>query len=120
MTLPEMLDTPAAALTATGIWLCLAVMFPLLGLRRHSMAMRGLVLLGVPTLGWLTLLCGPVIGVAGFVLGALVLIARPMVRGAARRRMRADRHLVRQRAHRHAVSRADTQAVMQPEKGRQS
>lgn len=66
------------ALTIAGVWL-LAVLVLRLALppQRRSSAMRIMVLLGVPALGWLTLKCGPGIGVAGFLLGLLVLLWPP-------------------------------------------
>ena len=66
------------------IWLALAIatvwLIAVLVLRialppsRRDGPMRVMVLLGVPTLGWLTLKCGPGIGGAGFLLGLLVLL----------------------------------------------
>lgn len=62
------------ALAIAGLWLAGVLILRLsLAPARRVMAMRVMVLLGVPALGWLTLKCGPGIGVAGFLLGLLAL-----------------------------------------------
>ncbi|WP_265501072.1 DUF2484 family protein [Paracoccus beibuensis] len=73
---------PAAALLLTGTWLCLALLMPRLARRWHIRARWTLVALGVPTVGLLTLLWGPGIGVAGFALGLLALLGRQSPRRA--------------------------------------
>ena len=73
---------PMAALLLTGLWLCLALLVPSLPRRWHSGTRWTLVVLGVPTVGWLTLLWGPGVGVAGFVLGLWALLGRQARRRA--------------------------------------
>lgn len=68
------------ALAVTGLWLLAAFLMPLLAQRFRGRATVVLIALGVPILGWLTLLWGPGIGVASFALGVLALIARPLGR----------------------------------------
>lgn len=73
MTTMQLLTLPATAAAVTGVWLCLAWFVPLLTARRRAPANWSLVALGVPILGWLTLIWGPGIGVMGFALGLLTL-----------------------------------------------
>ena len=74
---------PVMALAVTGMWLLAACLVPLLPDRLRSPATVVLIALGVPSLGWLTLLWGPGIGVASFALGLLALIVRPFGRRRA-------------------------------------
>ncbi|WP_378942597.1 DUF2484 family protein [Paracoccus sp. R86501] len=74
---------PVMALAVTGMWLLAACLVPLLPDRLRSPATVVLIALGVPSLGWLTLLWGPGIGVASFALGLLALIVRPFCRRRA-------------------------------------
>lgn len=78
MTAIQLLTLPMTAAAVTGVWLCLACLVPLLAPGRRSTANWCLVVLGVPILGWLTLVWGPGIGVLGFALGLLALSRRPM------------------------------------------
>ncbi|MDO5613028.1 MAG: DUF2484 family protein [Paracoccus sp. (in: a-proteobacteria)] len=64
---------PVAALLASGLWLLMALLIPRVPLRWRVAAVWGMVLTGVPMLGWLTLHWGPGPGIAGFVLGLLAL-----------------------------------------------
>lgn len=68
-----------ATMAVSAGWLLLACLQPYLGPHHRPRAFRALVALGVPTLGWLTLHWGPMLGVAGFALG-LVLLFRPPLR----------------------------------------
>lgn len=77
---PVLLSRPALALALVALWLVLACLLPLLAGRRQRRAIRALVLAGVPALGWLTLLWGPGIGVAGLGLGLLILLGHPATR----------------------------------------
>ncbi|CAM3492244.1 DUF2484 domain-containing protein [Paracoccus nototheniae] len=84
--LPEILSQPALALALVGLWLVLACLLPvLLSGRRQRRATRAMVLAGVPALGWVTLLWGPGIGVAGFGLGLLILLGHPSGRRSRHR-----------------------------------
>lgn len=74
---------PVISLALTGIWLLAACMVPLLPTRLRPTAIVTLIVLGVPSLGWLTLLWGPGIGVASLALGLLALIVRPLGRRRA-------------------------------------
>ena len=65
---------PVMALAVTGLWLLAACLLPCLPDRIRSYASVTLIALGVPSLGWLTLLWGPGIGVASLALGLLALI----------------------------------------------
>ncbi len=76
-------SSPAAALLLTGLWLCLALLMARLPRRWHIRARWALVAFGVPTVGWLTLLWGPGIGVGGFALGLLALLGPNSLREAA-------------------------------------
>ncbi|WP_246054922.1 DUF2484 family protein [Paracoccus gahaiensis] len=73
------------ALALVVLWLVLACLVAQLPARWQLRATRALILAGVPALGWLTLLWGPGIGVAGLGMGLLILLGRP----TARRRRRA-------------------------------
>ena len=75
----------ALALALVVGWLVAASLMTLLPPRWHLRATWALIGAGVPALGWLTLLWGPGIGVAGLGLGLLILLGRP----TARRRRRA-------------------------------
>lgn len=66
-----------SALAAAAAWLTLAVALPHLHIRNAPRAFRALVAAGVPVLGWLTLNCGPVIGLTGFALGLATLLRTP-------------------------------------------
>jgi hypothetical protein len=68
---------PVAALLAGALWLCLAALLPRLPMDWAVRARWGLVGMGVPTVGWITLLWGPGIGVGGLALGLLALLDRP-------------------------------------------
>lgn len=68
------------ALSLVVVWLVAACLMTLLPARWHPRATWALVLAGVPALGWLTLLWGPGIGVAGLGLGLLILLGRPTAR----------------------------------------
>ena len=74
---------PVMALAVTGLWLLAACLLPCLPDRIRSYASVTLIALGVPSLGWLTLLWGPGIGVASLALGLLALIVRPLGRRRA-------------------------------------
>ncbi|MFN4060856.1 DUF2484 family protein [Paracoccus hibiscisoli] len=75
-------DPAIQSLLLAGLWLALACALPRLPRRWQVGAAWLLVLAGVPALGWLTLNWGPGLGVAGFGLGLLMLLARPTARRA--------------------------------------
>ncbi|WP_410216475.1 DUF2484 family protein [Paracoccus sp. (in: a-proteobacteria)] len=85
ITLPPglVLSQPVAALVLAGGWLCLAWWLPRLPFRWRRHLLAGLVVLGVPILGWLTLLWGPGLGVLGLGLGLGLLLSRQRVRRGA-------------------------------------
>ncbi|MDO5632255.1 MAG: DUF2484 family protein [Paracoccus sp. (in: a-proteobacteria)] len=68
---------PVVALLASGVWLLVALLIPFVSLRWRAAVVWGMVLAGVPILGWLTLHWGPGPGIAGFVLGLLALYLPP-------------------------------------------
>lgn len=60
-----------------GGWLLLACALPWLRPAHQPRALWGLVALGVPVLGWLTLNWGPMAGIAGLALGLAALFWPP-------------------------------------------
>ncbi|MFT4012947.1 MAG: DUF2484 family protein [Paracoccus sp. (in: a-proteobacteria)] len=72
---------PAAAALCALLWAVLACLLPLLGPARRHQAIWVLILGGVPVLGWLTYLCGPVLGVLVLALGLSLLVWPPLRRG---------------------------------------
>ncbi|WP_022708149.1 DUF2484 family protein [Paracoccus zeaxanthinifaciens] len=77
MTLAQHLSAPGLALVASAAFLLVAALRPWTEGRLRRCLSWMVVLGGVPTLGWLTLLWGPGFGVAGFALGALAFCAHP-------------------------------------------
>ena len=75
-------DPAIQSLLLAGLWLALACGLPRLPRRWQAGGAWLLVLAGVPALGWLTLNWGPGLGVAGFGLGLVLLLARPTARRA--------------------------------------
>nr|WP_252727239.1 DUF2484 family protein [Paracoccus sp. C2R09] len=71
------LSAPGLALMAAGLFLAVAIALPWTEGRMRRRLSWLVVLGGVPALGWLTLLWGPGLGVAGFAVGALALCACP-------------------------------------------
>ncbi len=68
------------------LWGCLASLVPFLRAHRRMASWWGVVALGVPVLGLLTYVNGPLVGVTGFALGILMLNYSPLLRLARRRR----------------------------------
>ncbi|RNF33051.1 DUF2484 family protein [Paracoccus methylarcula] len=59
-------------------WLILAGLLPRIAWRYRNPASWGMIVIGVPVLGWLTLHWGPGVGVAAFALGFGVLVLQPL------------------------------------------
>lgn len=76
---------PLAAVVLAMLWVMVACMLPLFRERWRPLTLAGLVLFGVPVLGWLTYLAGPACGVLFLSLG-LSLLAWPPVEHLRRRR----------------------------------
>ncbi len=70
-----------AALLMVLLWAIAASLVPYLRLRWRARAFWALVAIGVPVLGWLTFVTGPLIGLAGFAIGIATLFFRsPLTR----------------------------------------
>ncbi|SIS66365.1 DUF2484 family protein [Paracoccus saliphilus] len=59
-------------------WMVLAALLPRVAWRYRAPAFWGMIVMGVPVLGWLTLHWGPGIGVAAFAIGLCVLLFQPL------------------------------------------
>lgn len=81
-----MISAPILTVAGFAVWMCLAVLMPLMRLSHRSRMFWALFVTGVPILGWLTLYWGPTAGVGGFILGLWLLFRRPA--GAWRRPVR--------------------------------
>lgn len=76
----DLLITAAIALG----WFALALMLRRLYPRQRVRGFWALVVVGIPLLGWLTLIAGPMAGVLGLALGICVLLRAPRHGGAQR------------------------------------
>lgn len=76
---------PLIAVLAAGLWVAVACLLPFFRLRWRHAALWGLVVSGVPVLGWLTYLGGPACAVLFLLLG-LSLLVWPPVEALRRRR----------------------------------
>ncbi|WP_134681218.1 DUF2484 family protein [Paracoccus ravus] len=68
---------PATAALCVLGWALLASLLPFLRATWRPVLFWGLVVAGVPLLGWLTFLCGPVLGVIFLAAGLTVLVWPP-------------------------------------------
>ncbi|WP_240643568.1 DUF2484 family protein [Paracoccus siganidrum] len=66
------------SLLVASAWLVAACLIPFLRAKHRPAAFWGLVLVGVPVLGWLTLHWGPVMGFGAFAMGLWVLLRSPL------------------------------------------
>ena len=66
------------SLLAIGCWLLLVVLAHWLPARYRQQAFWGLVALGVPILGLITLHWGPGVGIGAFAIGVCALFTRPL------------------------------------------
>ncbi|MTH65735.1 DUF2484 family protein [Paracoccus shanxieyensis] len=80
----ELANHPGAAALIAVLWAVLACLLPLVRPARQHAAIWGLIVIGVPVLGWLTYLCGPGFGVLFLALGISILVWPPA--GAMRRK----------------------------------
>lgn len=71
---------PGAAAFCALLWVLLACLVPMVGLRLRHSAIWALIVCGVPVLGWLTYLCGPGFGVLFLALGLSLLVWPPVER----------------------------------------
>lgn len=83
--------TTLALLFALG-WGCLACLIPFVRLPWRATALWGVVALGVPTLGFLTFVMGPLAGVAALALGLATLVWSPLDAIRRRRAHGPDAH----------------------------
>lgn len=67
-----------AAIAAVLLWGCLASLLPWLRPRHQMPGLWLVVALGVPVLGWITLVLGPLLGLVVFMLGLGVLLRSPL------------------------------------------
>ncbi|WP_312524888.1 DUF2484 family protein [Paracoccus sp. (in: a-proteobacteria)] len=72
-----------AALLMVVLWAIAASLVPYVRLRWRGRAFWALVMIGVPVLGWLTFVTGPMIGLAAFAIGIVALLRAPMGRTRA-------------------------------------
>lgn len=80
MTETDLPPLPVIAMSITGLWLFAACLISLLVPPHRGRARAVLIAMGVPILGWLTLVWGPGIGVTTFTLGLLALVLQPFGR----------------------------------------
>ncbi len=83
---------PLIAAFAALLWIAAACLLPFVRLRWRYGALWVLVISGVPVLGWLTYLCGPICGVLFLLLG-LSLLVWPPAEALRRRRHHPQRGL---------------------------
>lgn len=79
-----------AALVMAIVWGCLACLIPMIRSRHRFLAFCGAVILGIPVLGWLTLVAGPGLGVLAFGLGIAILVSPPIEVMRRRRALHRD------------------------------
>ncbi|WP_295047305.1 DUF2484 family protein [uncultured Paracoccus sp.] len=72
-----MIHSVVLALAVVACWLALARLAKGLRPRQRQRALWALIATGVPILGWLTYVCGPLAGVAFLCLGVLMLVRLP-------------------------------------------
>lgn len=66
------------SLLAIGCWLLLVVLAHWLPVKYRQQAFWGLIIIGVPTLGIITLHWGPGVGIGAFAIGVCALFTRPL------------------------------------------
>ncbi|MBK4215255.1 DUF2484 family protein [Paracoccus caeni] len=71
------------SLALPALWLLLVWIIPMLRAEYRRHALRAMVVVGVPILGWLTLYWGPIMGIGAFAVGLILLVTLPS--GTARR-----------------------------------
>ncbi|KGJ05145.1 hypothetical protein IT41_07080 [Paracoccus halophilus] len=76
------------AALAVALWVLVACLVPLFRARWRNAALFGLVVCGVPVLGWMTYLLGPAFGVLFLALGLSLLVWPPA--GLLRRRRQSQ------------------------------
>lgn len=69
----------AAAILMALFWGCAASLVPLVRYRWRGRVFWTIALTGVPVLGWLTYVWGPMIGLVGLALGMLTLMHSPLL-----------------------------------------
>lgn len=67
-------DPHIATAVVAGLWLVLTCMIRFLPIFRRALAVWVMVGLGVPVLGWVTLVWGPLAGVSALAIGLAVLL----------------------------------------------
>ena len=69
----------AAAILMAVLWGCAASVVPFLRYRWRATVFWSVVITGVPVLGWLTFVWGPMIGIVALALGILTLTYSPLL-----------------------------------------